>query len=73
MNCPESGAFPSNYDGEVTRCPGCNRRLKLDRGGRVPNHNTTPTKSPKLLPRGESVVDGRLCGTMQDRSPGVAP
>lgn len=71
--CAESGEFPTNYDGEITRCPQCGRKLKLDRGGRVPKHNTTPPKAPKLLPRGESWVDGRRCGTNEDRAPGRLP
>jgi len=37
--CPGSQAFPTSYNGENTRCPGCNRLLKLGVNGKVPTHN----------------------------------
>jgi len=37
--CPGSMMFPTSYNGENTRCPMCNRLLKLHVNGRVPNHN----------------------------------
>ncbi|AQT78301.1 hypothetical protein B1R94_02200 [Mycolicibacterium litorale] len=57
-----AGAFPTNFDGEHTVCDTCGRTLKLDRAGLVPRHKPTGPKPPKLLPRGEAIVDGRRCG-----------
>jgi hypothetical protein len=36
--------FPTNYNGEYTRCPMCRRKLKLHVNGRVPQHNIYPPK-----------------------------
>jgi len=61
MKCPGSGAYPTNFDGELTRCDQCGRSLTLTRGGLVPGHSTE-RPGAKLLPRGEAVVDGRRTG-----------
>lgn len=58
--CPGSGAFPGTYDGEFTRCETCGRKLNLDRGGRVPSHNSVapenyrPASTERDLPRDRS-------------------
>jgi hypothetical protein len=39
VRCSGSMAFPTNYNGEFTRCRECGRKMKLHVNGRVPNHN----------------------------------
>lgn len=61
--CAGSRTFPTNYDGTTTTCIECGRTLRLNIGGLVPNHSKTSKKStPKLLPRGEAIIDGRRVG-----------
>lgn len=42
--CKGSRMFPTNYDGEYSRCPMCKRKLKLHVNGRLPQHNIFPPK-----------------------------
>jgi hypothetical protein len=42
--------FPTNYDGEYTRCGKCSRKLKLHLNGKVPNHNPVAPSVPKINP-----------------------
>lgn len=37
--CGGSQAFPTSFNGENTRCPACNRLLKLGVNGKLPSHN----------------------------------
>lgn len=68
-SCQGSQAFPTNYDGETTRCDECGRTLRLHINGRLPRHNPARPAAPKLLPRGEAVIDGRRAGGPQNPGP----
>lgn len=51
MICDGSGEFPTNFDGEFTRCNTCKRRLKLCPKGLVPKHHRKedgPTLHPTV-------------------------
>jgi hypothetical protein len=37
--CEGSQSFPTEYDGEFTRCQYCKRKMKLHVNGKLPNHN----------------------------------
>lgn len=51
--CAGSQAFPTNYDGEFTRCDACGRRLRLHVSGVLPAHNAAgPVLHPTVVPRG---------------------
>jgi hypothetical protein len=56
--CRGSQRFPTNYDGEFTRCPMCRRKLKLHRNGKVPQHNIYPSRreTKERIPGGGRIV-----------------
>ena len=57
--CPGSTSFPTNFDGESSKCDKCGRVLTLTRQGLLPTHPPKDKRRHELLPSGEYSIDGR--------------